>query len=113
MKLKISEVLILVLLALFITVAHAEAAQSQYYSRSTTQVHRFMRLHKCPSKKYNPAKPYVCPGHVVDHKEPLACGGRDHPSNMQYQTMKAAKAKDKVERTCCSKGKRVCGKPIR
>lgn len=45
------------------------------------------------------------PGHVVDHIGPLACGGADSPSNMQWQTTAEGKAKDKVERTGCGKPK--------
>jgi len=41
------------------------------------------------------------PGYVVDHVKPLACGGADVPSNMQWQTIAAAKAKDKTERAGC------------
>jgi hypothetical protein len=41
------------------------------------------------------------PGYVVDHIRPLACGGADVPSNMQWQTVAAAKAKDKTERVGC------------
>ena len=37
------------------------------------------------------------PGYVVDHIVPLKKGGCDCPSNMQWQTIAAAKAKDKVE----------------
>ena len=43
------------------------------------------------------------PGYVVDHIIPLACGGADAPSNMQWQTVEAAKAKDKVERVGCGR----------
>jgi len=43
------------------------------------------------------------PGYVIDHIVPLACGGADLPSNMQWQTIEAAKAKDKVERVGCSR----------
>ncbi len=46
--------------------------------------------------------PHGWPGHVVDHKVPLACGGADAPSNMQWQTVEEAKAKDRVERQGCS-----------
>ena len=35
------------------------------------------------------------PGYVVDHIVPLACGGPDAPSNMQWQTIAEAKAKDR------------------
>jgi hypothetical protein len=41
------------------------------------------------------------PGYVVDHIIPLACGGPDHPWNMQWQTTQAAKLKDRVERRGC------------
>lgn len=41
------------------------------------------------------------PGWIVDHIKPLACGGTDTPSNMQWQTDAAAKAKDRVERKGC------------
>jgi hypothetical protein len=34
----------------------------------------------------------------VDNIKPLACGGADVPSNMQWQTVEAAKAKDRLER---------------
>jgi hypothetical protein len=46
--------------------------------------------------------PHGWPGHVVDHKMALACGGADVPSNMQWQTIEEAKAKDKVERQGCT-----------
>jgi hypothetical protein len=46
--------------------------------------------------------PHGWPGHVVDHKVALACGGADVPSNMQWQTTEDAKAKDKVERQGCT-----------
>jgi hypothetical protein len=45
--------------------------------------------------------PHGRPGYVVDHIYPLACGGADAPSNMQWQTTADAKAKDKVERHGC------------
>ena len=45
--------------------------------------------------------PHGWPGHVVDHIKPLACGGADDPSNMQWQTIAEGKAKDKVERKGC------------
>lgn len=46
------------------------------------------------------------PGHVVDHVIPLACGGADAPSNMQWQTVADGKAKDKWERKGCHGGHR-------
>ena len=40
-------------------------------------------------------------GYVVDHAIALACGGADDPSNMQWQTISEARAKDKIERRDC------------
>jgi hypothetical protein len=45
--------------------------------------------------------PHGRPGYVIDHIVPLACGGADAPNNMQWQTIAAAKAKDRVERVGC------------
>lgn len=45
--------------------------------------------------------PHGRSGYVVDHVRPLACGGADAPSNMQWQTVEAAKLKDKTERIGC------------
>ncbi|HTM04157.1 MAG TPA: HNH endonuclease signature motif containing protein [Vicinamibacterales bacterium] len=45
--------------------------------------------------------PHGRPGYVVDHIRPLACGGADDASNMQWQTVVEAKAKDKYERAGC------------
>jgi len=44
--------------------------------------------------------PHGRPGYVVDHIVPLECGGADYPSNMQWQTVAEAKAKDKTEGNC-------------
>jgi len=43
--------------------------------------------------------PHGRKGYVVDHVCALACGGIDDPTNMQYQTYKYGKLKDKWERT--------------
>jgi hypothetical protein len=46
--------------------------------------------------------PHGRPGYVIDHVIPLACGGADAPSNMQWQTIADGKAKDRTERIGCS-----------
>jgi len=54
----------------------------------------FRKSHPCPAtgKTYG-----ACPGWVVDHVHALKHGGADDPSNMQWQTQVAAKAKDRWE----------------
>ena len=44
--------------------------------------------------------PHGRPGYVVDHIVPLECGGADSPSNMQWQTVAEARAKDRTEGNC-------------
>jgi 5-methylcytosine-specific restriction endonuclease McrA len=59
----------------------------------------FQREHVCPSTGLARG---ACPGWVIDHIVPLACGGKDAVSNMQWQTKNDAKEKDKWERRGCS-----------
>ena len=63
-------------------------------ARSRTARHEFQRQHPCPATGKTSG---ACPGYVVDHVVPLKRGGADAPSNMQWQTAAAAKAKDRVE----------------
>ena len=53
----------------------------------------FQLMHPYPANGRSGA----CPGYVKDHVLPLACGGPDAPSNMQWQTKSEAKAKDRWE----------------
>ena len=62
--------------------------------RSRTATRDFQKLNPCPSTGKGTG---ACPGYVIDHAVPLKRGGADSPSNMQWQTVAAAKAKDKVE----------------
>jgi len=39
----------------------------------------------------------ACPGYVIDHISPLKRGGADASYNMQWQTIEAAKDKDRWE----------------
>jgi len=66
--------------------------ENGHIERSEAAKQRFMTQSGYPQGR---------PGYVVDHIRPLACGGADDPSNMQWQTVEAAKAKDKWERAGC------------
>lgn len=75
----------------------ASARTHSYHSRihrSEKARHAFERMTGYPHGR---------PGYVIDHVVPLACGGADAPSNMQWQPVAAAKAKDKWERKRCSR----------
>jgi hypothetical protein len=45
----------------------------------------------------------ACPGYVKDHIKPLACRGPDTAANLQWQTIQAARVKDKWERKSCAR----------
>jgi hypothetical protein len=66
--------------------------------RSAAAKRTFRRQHPCPATGYVSG---ACPGYVIDHIKPLACGGPDTPDNMQWQTTADGKAKDAVERKNC------------
>lgn len=87
-----NKIKILTIILLATLPAHAE------YHRSTKAKTAFKYTNPCPSTGRNKG---LCPGYVIDHVKPLACGGADHPSNMQWQTKEDAKQKDKWERIGC------------
>ena len=66
--------------------------------RSAAAKQAFARIHPCPATGLKRAS---CPGYVIDHIKPLACGGPDKPSNMQWQTIAEGKAKDRWELKQC------------
>jgi hypothetical protein len=41
------------------------------------------------------------PGYVVAYRKPLACGGADDPSNLEWLTAAEARTKDKTDRKGC------------
>ena len=54
--------------------------------RSSAARSQFVRSHPCPSTGRTDGP---CPGYHVDHVTPLACGGSDSPSNMQWLSAEA------------------------
>lgn len=82
---------------------------AQFTGCATTRTERspqaraeFARMTLCPAT----GKPRgACHGYVVDHVKPLCAGGADHHTNMQWQTVAAAKVKDREERRLCAIGK--------
>ena len=51
--------------------------------RSASAKSDFRKSHPCPSTGKTSG---ACPGYEVDHRNPLACGGADMASNMQWLT---------------------------
>jgi hypothetical protein len=68
-----------------------------HIKRSRAAISSFKKQHPCPATGEPAGR---CPGYIIDHVEPLECGGIDDPSNMQWQTLAAAKAKDRTEAQC-------------
>jgi hypothetical protein len=92
---------------------HARAAKvqvhhtsQQVYATTGARDHRG-RLRRSSGAKgrfmRQTGHPHGWAGHVIDHRVPLACGGADAPSNMQWQTTGEARSKDRVERHGCSR----------
>jgi hypothetical protein len=85
-----------ILAALITTAALFPACAKEHRSREVTR--EFQREQPCPSTG---ARRGRWPGYIRDHIVPLACGGPDAAENMQWQTVAAAKAKDRWERRGC------------
>ena len=67
-------------------------------NRSYHAIKQFKLENPCPA---NGRFKGQCPGFIIDHVKPLACGGEDTPKNMQWQTIEDAKIKDSWERVNC------------
>jgi hypothetical protein len=87
----------LIVLSLMLAVAAPADARTK---RSQSAKVEFKHEHPCPA---NGATKGPCKGYVIDHINPLACGGADRPDNVQWQAVADGKAKDKWERKACGK----------
>lgn len=85
-------------LALALSIGLADAAE-----RSASAKSEFKRENPCPSTGRSSGG---CSGYQIDHRKPLAAGGSDHESNMQWLSVEDHKAKTKGERQTCIYG---CG----
>jgi hypothetical protein len=63
-------------------------------ARNPAARREFQKQNPCPATGRMTGS---CLGYVADHIVPLKRGGIDEPSNMQWQAIAAAKAKDKIE----------------
>lgn len=78
--------------------ALSAGAATAHPPRSHAAIASFKRQQPCPATG---ARHGRCPGYVIDHVRPLCAGGADAPSNMQWQTVRDAKNKDRTERVEC------------
>src|SRR5215472_6430233 len=84
----------------------APISAKEHRSREVTR--EFQREHPCRSTGRTSG---ACPGYRKDHIKALACGGPDAVSNLQWQTVADAKAKDQWERKACARyGKPAFGR---
>lgn len=81
------------LMAVFIKQAEASTC------RSSSVVRQFKKLNPCPDYLVVNGK---CTG-ITDHVCSLFSGGFDSTANMQWQSHKASKAKDRIENTLIGK----------
>ena len=95
----ISNCLTLALLAGVLWAPCAPASAKPLHGRAAKA--EFQREHPCPSNGKHKGR---CPGYVIRHANPLACGGPDLVANLQWLTVAEAKAKDRVERHGCPYG---------
>lgn len=85
-----------------ITIFLLVASLCQPVPRNHAVLRRFQKLHPCPSTGLTYGE---CPGYVMDHIKPLCLTGKagDVEENIQWQTVKDAKAKDRKEKADCRK----------
>ena len=90
----------LLICATLVLCAALPVSASAKEPRSTSVKREFQLTHPCPSTGLTSG---ACPGNVKDHIVPLVCGGPGAPSNMQWQTIREARAKDKWEAKGCAR----------
>jgi hypothetical protein len=87
-----------------LTLTGAAAAASAPDTRSFRAEVLFRLQNPCPSTGETSGE---CKGYVIDRVIPVACGGVEDPSNMQWQTLAEAREKDRWEKIGCRPGRRL------
>jgi hypothetical protein len=90
---------VLLIRVLLVCVALPVSASAREH-RSARVKREFQLTHPYPATGLTSGP---CPGYVKDHIVPLACGGPDTVSNMQWQTIREARVKDKWEARGCAR----------
>ena len=86
------------IVAIVLMVTCTALSAREYRSREVTR--EFQREHPCP---FTGLTTGACPGYRKDHVRALGCGGPDAVWNMQWQTIAAARAKDRWELRACGR----------
>lgn len=81
--------------------ATRDSAKLSKPRRDPRVVAAFRKLKPCPATGKHKG---ACPGYEIDHIVPLAAGGADAPSNMQWLTRQQHRAKTRREREACVYG---------
>jgi hypothetical protein len=81
--------------------AKHDSAKQTKPRRDPRVVAAFRKLKPCPATGKHKG---ACPGYEIDHIVPLAAGGADAPSNMQWLTRQQHRAKTRREREACVYG---------
>jgi hypothetical protein len=68
-----------------------ERSPSGLIPSNPAAVKAFKWIHPCPSTGKSSGS---CPGYVLGHAIPLACGGADMPKNMRWQTKAQARSQE-------------------
>lgn len=69
--------------------------------RSAKVLRDFQRAYPCPATGKKTGK---CPGWAKNHRVPLACGGKDAVSNLEWLTLAEKRKRDAIERKGCGAG---------
>lgn len=72
--------------------------------RSAAEVLAFKRANPCPSTGLRSG---ACPGHQVDHANPICAGGSDTRDNMQWLTIEEHRMKTRSDVRMCRNFKKT------